>query len=470
MLLIGCSRDDDMNYQSGVKESTFITENEALKTLQEFLNETESEMPLTKSGGRRLIASIAKHYVSVATKSGDSVDSINAYVVNFANDGGFAVLGASTTQPAIIALTEQGYIESDSLEVYPSVEAYNYSRTIVSSSDTTGRSNFNWYCAADDDYYVGVSIATIDGELLSTFVSNGTSSGNGYSTMPGHYAEVDNGSTNSNGLSDDTNNTTGPSIANSYLTVSPMLKTNWNQSEPYNRYCWFGITHMHALAGCSVTALSMIMAYNMYPDTLIVNGSKMDWNVLNTTGNISACSNTQSCEEVKLLLGGLYNICDKVVFPGNGTMITPEQIKKKMSGMGYSNVAKISRHSFTNYMQDETRRMLSEGKPVFISALGKLHIKLNLIKSSMDGHSWVIDGVKYKNNSYLYHCNWGWSGNCNGYYSANCFDTGAGEEYDSGTSSADANGNFYWHFRLLTYDVPSVPNKYFIIYTNDPVL
>jgi len=80
-----------------------------------------------------------------------------------------------------------------------------------------------------------------------------------------------------------------------------------------------------------------------------------------------------------------------------------------------------------------------------------------------------MDGVKYKNNSYLYHCDWGWSGTCNGYFAAGCFNTDKDGEYDSGVT-IDDQGNYRWHFRLITYDVPTAANMSTISYPTEPVL
>ena len=78
--------------------------------------------------------------------------------------------------------------------------------------------------------------------------------------------------------------------------------------------------------------------------------------------------------------------------------------------------------------------MLQAGKPVFISAIAGV----------FGGHSWVIDGSMYYNGDYKLSCNWGWGGTDDGYFDYSCF--------NPSTARGDS---FSWHFRLITYDIPS---------------
>lgn len=95
--------------------------------------------------------------------------------------------------------------------------------------------------------------------------------------------------------------------------------------------------------------------------------------------------------------------------------------------------------------------MLQQNKPVFISAIPKKWSK---------GHSWVIDGAKYSSENkdrYLLHFNFGWEGNSNGYFSTTCLNPSKAEEYDDTNlnNTSGKNYTYSWHFRLITYDIPS---------------
>ena len=61
----------------------------------------------TKSGNERTISSIETHFSDfVLTKSGEQMP--DAYLINFNNDDGFAILGANTSITPIIAAVETG--------------------------------------------------------------------------------------------------------------------------------------------------------------------------------------------------------------------------------------------------------------------------------------------------------------------------------------------------------------------------
>ena len=238
-------------------------------------------------------------------------------------------------------------------------------------------------------------------------------------------------------------------------TVSPILNTAWGQGAPYNKYCkyrllWIG-PKRNASTGCSTTALAMIMAANEYPQNLIVKGDILDWNRMKSGTFVNNLTD-KGKEDVALLMYDIYSKVRKVVTPWF-TLITPEQIKKRMAKYGYTNVTKYSSSKFTNSMIRKTSGMLAWGKPVFISA-----IPCNFTK----GHSWVIDGAKFSsedNTNYLFHFNFGRGGNCNGYFSTNCLNPAKGEEYDYqdkwDKEVKKNNFTYSWHFRIITYNVPA---------------
>ena len=82
---------------------------EALQTLDKFLS--ENDMIQTKSGYTRSYDQVSTYFrKGILTKSGSDENLPTAYVVNFENDEGFAVLGANNVVPDVIAVTESGSI------------------------------------------------------------------------------------------------------------------------------------------------------------------------------------------------------------------------------------------------------------------------------------------------------------------------------------------------------------------------
>lgn len=117
-----------------------------------------------------------------------------------------------------------------------------------------------------------------------------------------------------------------------------------------------------------------------------------------------------------------------------------------MISYGYSNVKKTIISEITTYTIHDISSMLSQGKPVFFSAIAR----------SVEGHSWVIDGAKYSSGgSYLLHFNFGWSKKCDGYFYTSCLNPANAYEYDPGAENIDYNDSnilFSWHFRMITYN------------------
>lgn len=193
--------------------------------------------------------------------------------------------------------------------------------------------------------------------------------------------------------------------------------------------------------------MAMIAAFNEYPNTLIINNELIDWNGMKASTSANYLT-SKGKDDVAQLIGSIYNFVRKIARP-TYTLITPEQIKKRMQDIGYINVNKHSASNFTYSMKKATSDMLAKDKPVFISAIPKNWTK---------GHSWVIDGAKYsstESNTYLLHFNFGWKGQSNGYFSTTCLNPAKGKEYDAPRNDNTANDYAYsWHFRLITYDVP----------------
>ncbi len=416
---------------------------DALATLENFLKENESGMSATRSGSPREFASVHAYYIpesfETSTRSlcETRQDSIpDAYLVNFANDEGFAVLGANSAVADIVAVTEKGQIKDDLTVILAEEELVDDDDPYDVQVDSIGV-----YCEEDDDFY---SSAVSASSVVSTLLCQGIDR---YSTND-DFGREDSGYGGSGGSGHGSSNT------HKYSTKSPLLNISWGQLDPYNRYCKrknLILQKKSAYTGCSTTAMAMIVANNEYPQTLRINGNLLDWAGMksDTTAFFLLEKNK---EEIALLMGSIYNFVKKVA-TRSFTLITPEQIKRRMEKFGYSNVKKYCGNDLTTTMLMATSKMLADNKPVFISAIPPR------VKKWKYGHSWVIDGAKYSSassNQYLLHFNFGWQKYCNGYFSITCLNPAKGVEYDNPQYIDLSNDYTYtWHFRLITYDVPT---------------
>ena len=133
----------------------------------------------------------------------------------------------------------------------------------------------------------------------------------------------------------------------------------------------------------------MILTCNEFPDTLSINGRQINWADMKTLPSIGALTAIAQ-DDVKRLLASIYYKVNKCTGKSY-TMITPEQIRKRMIALGYTNVVKTKNSNFTNAMLNQTVAMLTAGKPVFLSAIPGLCFT--------SAHSWVIDGTMYDTNN-----------------------------------------------------------------------
>ena len=93
--------------------------------------------------------------------------------------------------------------------------------------------------------------------------------------------------------------TTAESTADTKAPIEPMVKTLWNQSEPYNNKCPL-VNGKRAVTGCVATALAQIMNYHRYPAvgqgsiTNSTNGTTLDFSTVSFDWDNMADSYSES--------------------------------------------------------------------------------------------------------------------------------------------------------------------------------
>lgn len=390
------------------EEPSVVPIEEALEKLDAFMNSVN--LVNTRSGMKREIETIETHYDKDA--SGTRAAKIpDAYLVNFKNEEGFAVLGANTSVTPIVAVTEKGSLEPGFLDMVfddnPITEDVD--------GNIIDLATFDYYSEEYDDYYVMQTAPKK--QLLQDFLKDGI----------GH---------------------TGGGHATEYATCDPnLLSTKWSQGTwdlqgVYNRYCYKKKTFggkKYVKAGCSTVAMASIVARNKYPTNLYVNDNLINYSEITKYETPLQNKATEAMKEgVALLIGSIFHSVDPVFRWKAGTCITPEEIKACFEKFGYTNVKKYGDSTFSPTLMKATSDMLANRKPVFVSAmpLGK------------DGHSWVIDGSHYEEDDWKVFCKWGFNnGECDGWYSTNCF--------KPDPDSANEYKEYTWHFRVVTYDIPT---------------
>lgn len=232
-------------------------------------------------------------------------------------------------------------------------------------------------------------------------------------------------------------------------SVPPLLKTQWSQTEPYNRLCP-NFTDDEGKEGRSVTGcVATAMAQMMYFYGLPGNHGEGEFSVVakrDTEGNKDTL--TMNIEDItlrwnKMLETYEYNwVYDRSQNEfARQNLYTDDEaqaVAELMLACGYAsgmNYSDNSSRAFlgawnlrpfgyswgnyinASYMSDKKkrylRRELSNGHPIFVRVAILDYIEDTDAYSVGDGHAMLIDGY---NTEGLFHYNFGWGGHCDGYY------------------------------------------------------
>lgn len=403
-IFAGCGRKVEQPLATATEvEAELVPLEDALARLSDF-NEDEGA---TKASTPRTIESIETFSFSTSsartnTKSGTDIP--DAYIVNYHRGEGFAVLGANTAVSPIIAVTRSGSLHGKDLE----------------KEITPLRDEELWDEGKEEFYPVGGS------DFMHLLIRCALQ-------RRGSTAETKSGGSGER-----------------YHTAPPLTGVRWGQDPPFNTYCTSG--GKVRLTGCSTTALCQILATLGEPRLLHVDGKALHWDEMTCAPEVKLLSSSGR-DDVAKLLGAVFNHTGKVFLNG-GTAISAAAVRSTMEKeLGFRNVVNNAGFSYSEDLLRLTGEMLREGKPVFVSAI------LRISDISSGAHSWVVDGARYsRSGDYMLHFNFGWEGLCDGYFSPTCINPSKGYSYDSPTLRYDTpsrDKKYTWHFRLLSYDLPS---------------
>lgn len=388
------------------------------------------------------------------------------YIQPFDDNNGYAILSARTTISPILAITESGcfdmnkFIQAIEYDINNNVLPREEYQRLIDDIEEDG-DDFEELAVDPTDLAYALTANVIVGDLI----------GGGTIETP----------------TDDIIDYELPAVIQSTETIvdyeiiefcAPLLTTKWDQFSPFNLHCKDG--DEYCPVGCTVTAVSQIMAANEYPKNRAFNGELVDWTVAKeySPNDYYALDYDIDLEEDEVARQ-LSNICFELGKPENcdvsygvnGSTSTAAKAKTALINMGYINVDK--RLGFAKADREATIEMIRDGKPVYVSA----H------KLSLNGHAMVYDGYverrkrtskyyyytdgtcrvnrTYDDPQQLFHINWGYSGSYDGYYLAKsrvdnyeCYATETDIDYT--TQPNDVEHHSYSHyFRVVTYDIPN---------------
>lgn len=330
-------------------------------------------------------------------------DSPQAYVINFNDDQGFAIL-------------------VDDKRVGNNILAYSQSGNIDQSTDNPGVLLFM------DQATEYLSLLGFDPIHIPENYSPNTS------VEPSNWGRTTRARCNWNYIRNKTTN-----------SRTPLISLKWGQGSPYNA-ALPKPAGGYFYTGCTATAVAMLMSYHQWPTSITVDGSTRN---INWSQAISGD-----------IIGGNIHYLMKDF----GIKVNMNYKESSSGAQAYQVRNAFISYGFTvsNYIDYNINTMIGElnsSRPAYICGYdnngagghawlvdGYIEIT-NLKKTATDYvddsnvNSPVLVGQKVtsttQTTSMYFHCNWGWDGNNNGYFID--FNTADPYTYDSNTNPSSYN-------------------------------
>lgn len=341
------------------------------------------------------------NYITSRSSRSNAEDTL-IYVVNFADNKGFAILSAVDKDDPVYAVTDCGQYTPDGENV-TGVEDY------IQRAKTLMKSN--------QDSLIAVK-----------------------PTDPSHLLYVD--------IEEDTLK---------HVNIPAKVKTHWGQTGFFAKYCpHYSASTNKGATGCVITAVAMVMSYYGYPYSIKIDFDgdtsrlpmKLMWNEINKhivtkhncgTENIGLCLATAETHDViaKLMrqLGHLVNADYRISNTGFAyTGASAADAAYLFNKYGYefngyyqfkgTNDSKLADdYLLFMFASDSSGNFLSHC--FIVDGCRKLTVKKTEKIYDTERIPWLLISEKdlgtYTNN-YM-HVNWGWDGEADGYYRDNVFNT-----------------------------------------------
>lgn len=225
-----------------------------------------------------------------------------------------------------------------------------------------------------------------------------------------------------NAISDIPDSSIRKPVAYPDFTVEPLLKSRWDQSDPYNRKCPIDkSTGIRTATGCVATAAAQVMYYYQYPtqptgkveyeDKLQNEHRTFDFSAMSPIDwdNISDTYTSEASDKESDAVAELMNAVahgSRMQFRSETSMAYNYNAGHALidffgydPNMHYYERVLVSDEEWISIITSE----LKAGRPVLYEGANQ----------SM-GHAFVCDG--YDGNGF-FHINWGWNGLSDGYFS-----------------------------------------------------
>ena len=406
------SEQDIYHVRDAAEQPYLVTMDEARTSLESILSSLSSAS--TKGGDTFRQRKIVEGYSTqphVTVKS-DGEPEPYAYVFNFADSAGFAIMSSDSRVPPLLALVPEGTMSEDSVVTDPGMSIFleRLPDYIPPRYDPTPDYNGDCIPAVDK---VKDRTETVESRI---------------------YYGGD-------------------------------CKVKWDQVPPYNDLCPI-IGTDHALTGCVATAVGQLMSLYEYPAAY--NGYVFDWFYINDAESPDDDIDKEQVARLMEQLGLSHNLDMDYGLIESGA--DPENIPRTLRNFGYSNGG-----NHIDYNTETIVSELKNGYPVLVIGYAikeeTYFCGIKIRTNYSDGHCWLAHGLlelkytikTFKDNvhvgtryEYYYYplCNFGWGGTSDGYYLSGVFDARkeAGPEYewDGPSSKSGEKYNYQYNITAVT--------------------
>ena len=203
--------------------------------------------------------------------------------------------------------------------------------------------------------------------------------------------------------------------------VEPLLnyyQSRWSQGYPYNQYC-FTYDGRSAYVGCAAVAAGMIMSFYKHPASYA--GYTFDWDAMNSGQNYENIARLLHLLGDNNNLQMDYG----AVEDNDGSSAYIIRYYPTFSNMcysGFNEFRNFSEEEICTILDNHNSSVLNTMGPILVS--GQRYISENRLSGHgwvIDGYvqyevTSPIIGQGYVPDDILFHCVWGWGGSCNGYF------------------------------------------------------
>ena len=359
-LFAGCSQEEILIPDPPQdRVPTRVSIQDALKNADKMF---ENIYGIESRANTRKVKSVQYHG-SLSTRSGEETPLY--YVVNYENEGGFAVLGADTRLDPVYAISNEGHLDMNDTTFNEGLSIFfdGLSSIGIANPDSL-------YVRPDPDPYIKDPQPDIP-PTQPTFV--------------GHK-------------------------------VLPLLTTavsQWSQYYPFNAFCPM-IAYQYALVGCTNVAAGQIMAFYEHPTVYSIY--QFDWYSMKEwipQGYIPENGVPRLLSE--LGKEGNFNTSYGIDASGSNTK---QYYKRTFRNFGYKTPG-----DFKSFSETSVDSYLKKNKPVFLRGThyttlsdgGHAWVCDGVYYDYWKGED-IFGEMGFYGQGYFFHMVWGWGGSSNGYY------------------------------------------------------